>query len=127
MAKITKGQMDILIRSFLKIMNNNDMETKQIIIKNLNNIMTEIFNRPITENYMFGYKNYDCFITFNNTNIKFPSLIVSFNRRLKCRQIKLGKDYYASFSHQIDFSQFCFENCNPDILHILERVLFEMA
>jgi hypothetical protein len=130
MAKLTESQMDVLIQSFSKIMNNNDMKTKFEIIKCLNKNMIDLFDEPITKNYMFGFKKHDCFITFNHVIKKNPDLIVSFNKRLKCLNLKeLNKDpeYYPEFSHQITFSQFCFENCNPNILHILERVLFEVA
>ena len=124
--KITKDQMDIIVTAFNKMIFHSQMKEKRIISNALNSLMRQKYEDPKTEDYMFGFQDFDCWITFNHVSSFKNLIIVSFYRRASYIHSKKGKIITSEFSHHLSFSEFCYLYHNPDIIHDFEKILFEL-
>lgn len=127
MAKLTKDQMSAIIKYYNQVILKQPQDVKMKLADTLNQLMRDQFGNPITEDYMFGFENYDCWISFNQFNIQMKrfenALEVSYHRRLVNNST--GNNVPA-FCHKKSFADFCYENLNPLIITILQKALFEI-
>ena len=124
MPAITQKQMELLIDHFCKMwVQLPTVKQKNLLIQDLNEVMTSVFDNAKANGYMFGFQKYDCQIvgdTFRN------KMKVQFHRRWKPKYKKgQPNSWTLEYSHEIPLSRFCYDNCNPSIIHIIEKLLFQ--
>jgi hypothetical protein len=116
--------MSLLIKHFSRIFKNiQSPEERNVITTDINNAIKEKFDDAKCNGYMFGLDVYDCYIT---SNVITGHLKVTYHRRWKPK-VKPGEPnpWKLSYSHEIDFDKFCYRYCNPGIIHIIEKILFQ--
>lgn len=124
MAKITQNQISLIVKAFSNMLISiSNQEIINLIMSDLNEAMQDIFDDAKTNGYMFGFGKYDCHIIADRfrKNIK-----VSYHRRWKPRY-KPGQSnpWKLVYSHDLEFDIFCYNYCNPNIIHIIEKILFK--
>lgn len=125
MKKITEENMKIVIYNFNKTWFDNNQK-KVDVIWELNNVFMEIYGKTKID-YMFKIDRYSCLIVGNfispinhidRLKIYFHRVLVRRNNRKK------ETKFIPDFSHELKFYSFCYRYCNPDIIHIFEKILF---
>lgn len=124
MSAIKQNQMDILIDHFCKVwIQLPTIEDRNLVLADLNDAMRDLFDNAKCNGYMFGIGKHDCHIVADMFTKKIK---VQYHRRFKPRyKPNNSNPWELVYSHEIKFSKFCYENCNPTIIHIIERILFQ--
>ena len=121
--KITQDQMNLLLKHFYSLWLTLGTEGKDLVLADLNDAIRDLFDNAKCNDFMFGFSKYDCHIVENRFN---KSMKVQYYRRFKPKyKPKQDNPWKLHYSHEIEFDKFCFENCNPNIIHIIEKVLFQ--
>lgn len=129
MKKINEKDMEILIDSFNKVLNNNDSKKVLEFVVELNNVFISKFGKTKID-YMFKIDNYACLVSANFIAHRKASnaLKVYFHRVFVRRDNKKRETKFSpDFSHELKFNEFCYRYCNPDIVFIIEKILFQLA
>lgn len=124
MPAITQKQMTLLVDAFCKMwMQLPTIEQRNLVLADLNDAMRDLFDDAKCNNYMFGMGKYDCQIFADQFR---KHIKVTYHRRFKPKsQNGTELPWKPEFSHEIKFDKFCYQYCNPSIIHIVERVLFQ--
>jgi hypothetical protein len=124
MKPISRENMALLIKHFSKMFRQiQSTEQRNTVIANINEAMRDKFDDAKCNGYMFGMGTYDCHIVNNIFNGKMK---VQYHKRWKPKYKPGVNRWEIEYSHEIDFDKFCYQYCNPDIIHIIERVLFQI-
>jgi len=124
MKPISQEHMSLLIKHFYKVWSSiQSVETQNIVMTNLNEAMRDKFDNAKCNGYMFGINKYDCYVIPNRFS---KTMKVSFHRRWKPKyQPGEQNSWKLEFSHDVPLDSFCYNYCNPDIIHVIEKVLFQ--
>ena len=121
MAKISEKQMETLIDHFNKLLDVHPINYGMDIANNLNVEFKDKLGQPIVNVDWFRLGNYECCVSMGFRGIS----RVDFNKIYKYKNPPNGKTHATLYSHFLPFKTFCFRYCNPWIVFVFEKVMFE--